>query len=69
MKNRLIYSEMNRLDRILHAIVLVLSIDLLYRLFSNVEFTRLDYIFMIILLSAGLAILVKQKYNRNKQNS
>jgi uncharacterized membrane protein YcaP (DUF421 family) len=57
-----------KLDRLLQSILITSSIYLLFRLFGKEEFTRLDYILMIILGSAGFIIIIKEAYRRKKVN-
>jgi hypothetical protein len=60
--------DMKKLDRLLQSILIVLSIYLLYSLFSKEEFTRADYIMMIILCLAGFITLIKETYRKKKEN-
>jgi len=53
---------MNKLNKVLQAILIVLPILLLYRLFGNEEFTRMDYILIIIISVVGIILIVKGKY-------
>jgi uncharacterized membrane protein YqhA len=59
---------MKKLNRLLQAIILVLSINLLYRLFSKEEFTRLDYVWMIILALSGFIIIIKEAKRKGNEN-
>jgi len=59
---------MKKLDRLLQAILITLSIYLLFRLFSREEFTRLDYIWMIILAIAGFITLKVEAIRKRKEN-
>ncbi|MEI6050450.1 MAG: hypothetical protein WCS03_16235 [Bacteroidota bacterium] len=58
---------MKKLDRLLQSILITLSIYLLFRLFSKEEFTGLDYILMVILVSAGFIIIIKEAYRKKKE--
>jgi hypothetical protein len=60
--------DLKKLYRLLQSILLVLSIYLLYSLFSKEEFTRLDYIMMIILCLAGFITLIKEIYRKKKED-
>ena len=53
---------MNLLFKLLRAILLVLNIFILYRLFSDEDFTRLDSAFIIIISVVGLILIIKGKY-------
>jgi len=59
---------MKKLDRLLQAILITLSIYLLFRLFSREEFTRLDYVWMIILAIAGFITLKIEASRKRKEN-
>jgi hypothetical protein len=57
-----------KLDGLLQSLLLVLSIYLLFRLFSMEEFNRSDYIMMIILGLAGFITIIKEAYLKKKEN-
>ena len=59
---------MKKQGRSLQAILITLSIYLLFRLFGEEEFTRLDYILMIIIGSAGFILLIKETNQKKKEN-
>jgi hypothetical protein len=60
--------DMKKLDGLLQSLLLVLSIYLLFRLFSKEEFNRSDYIMMIILGLAGFITIIKETYRRKREN-
>jgi hypothetical protein len=60
--------DMKKLDGLLQSLLLVLSIYLLFRLFSKEEFNRPDYIMMIILGLAGFITILKNAYRKKKEN-
>jgi hypothetical protein len=57
-----------KLDGLLQSLLNVLSIYLLFRLFSKEEFTRSDYIMMLILGLAGFITIIKEAYLKKKEN-
>ena len=59
---------MKKLDGLLQSLLLVLSIYLLFNLFSKEEFNRSDYIMMIILGLAGFITIIKEAYRGKKEN-
>jgi len=59
--------HMKTLKNFLNATLLVLPILLLYRLFSHEEFTRGDYILMIVLSLAGIISLATEAYKKKKK--
>jgi hypothetical protein len=52
----------------LQSLLNVLSIYLLFRLFSKEEFTRSDYIMMIILGLAGFITIIEEAYLKKNEN-
>jgi len=58
---------MKKLNKLLHSIILALSIFLLYRLYSTEEFTRLDYILLAILCFSGLIIVIETRYRKRTE--
>ena len=60
--------HMKKLDGLLQSILIVLSIYLLFSLFSKEEFNRSDYIMMIILGLAGFITIIKETYREKKEN-
>jgi len=59
---------MKKLDGLLQSILIVLSIYLLFSLFSMEEFNRSDYIMIIILGLAGFITIIKEAYLKKKEN-
>jgi thiol:disulfide interchange protein len=59
---------MKKLKNFLIATIMALSIWLLYRLFSQEEFTRVDYIFMMLLGFAGILSIALEAYRRKKEH-
>jgi uncharacterized membrane protein YqhA len=59
---------MKKLDRLLKAIILALSIILLFRFFGEEKFTRLDYVWLIILAVASLTTIIKEAKRKTKEN-
>jgi len=60
--------DMKKLDNLLQSLLNVLLIYLLFRLFSKEEFTRSDYIMMLILGLAGFITIIKEAYLKKKEN-
>jgi hypothetical protein len=60
--------DMKKLDNLLQSLLNVLSIYLLFRLFSKEEFTRSDYIMMIILGLAGFITIIEEAYLKKNEN-
>jgi hypothetical protein len=58
---------MKTLKYLIALIMAVLSVYLLYRLYITDEFTRLDYIFLIILMGTGMLSLFGFKGRKNLQ--
>jgi len=59
---------MKKLNRLLQAIFIALTIYLLYRLFGKEEHTRLDSILAIISGLAGLTLFIKEALRRKSNN-
>ena len=57
-----------KLDGLLQSLLNVLLIYLLFRLFSKEEFTRSDYIMMIILGLAGFITIIEEAYLKKNEN-
>lgn len=55
-------------DRLLRALLITLSVYLLFRLFGNEEFNRFDYVLMVILALAGVITIIKEGSLRKKEN-
>lgn len=58
--------SLKKLNNFLNATLLALSIWLLYRFFGREEFTRGDYILMIVFSLAGGISLALEAYRRKK---
>jgi uncharacterized membrane protein YcaP (DUF421 family) len=59
---------MKKLERLLQTILITLSVYLLFRLFGNEEFNRLDYVWMIILFIAGIITILNPANRKRKEN-
>ncbi len=59
---------MKKPDRLLRTLLITLSVYLLFRLFGNEEFNRLDYILMVILALAGVISFISEGSIRKKDN-
>jgi len=59
---------MKKPDRLLRTLLITLSVYLLFRLFGNEEFNRLDYILMVILALAGVISFISEDSIRKKDN-
>jgi hypothetical protein len=57
----------NKLNKFLQATLITLPIWLLFRLFSQEEFTRVDYILMIVLSFAGILGFATKAFRRNNE--
>jgi thiol:disulfide interchange protein len=57
-----------KLDRLLQAIILALSIYLLFRFYGDEKFTRLDYVWIVILALAGFITIIKEVKRKRKEN-
>jgi uncharacterized membrane protein YcaP (DUF421 family) len=59
---------MKKPDRLLRTLLITLSVYLLFRLFGNEEFNRLDYVLMVILALAGVISFIREGSIRKKEN-
>jgi hypothetical protein len=59
---------MKKLDRLLKALMLALLIILLFRFFGEEKFTRLDYVWMIILALVGFTYIIKETKRKRREN-